>query len=329
MGRCQETEESGSHSTLETCDLSWENYLHERSDNSSNSSTEDGATEGGEETSGCVYKPSLQLRKKVINHAELVKALRYHLCCPFSSTCETEPWLRDTFLSYYDKGDPEYRKACMALQRESQFWTFEQLLEIYDSDNVAPIWYARSSTHYMDRNESFAVLDDLLVFQLGTKVQDFMTQLFHIMERSAGKRNTMYVSGPAQSGKTYFFDVVAAFYLNVGHVANFVRGEHFPLNDCISRRVLYWNEPSIMPSAYDTVKMLTAGDPCPANVKYQGHSTITKTPLIITSNVSALFNDVVFQERVYSSIWKQCDFLRFCSRKPHPMAYADLVLKYV
>lgn len=112
----------------------------------------------------------------------------------------------------------------------------------------------------------------------------------------------------------------------MGHVANFVRGEHFPLNDCVARRVLYWNEPSIMPSAYDTVKMLTGGDPCPANVKYQGHSTITRTPLVITSNSDGYFTDDAFQERVLRLSWKPCSFLKKYTLKPTPIGWMKLVI---
>uniref|UniRef100_T1KBZ7 Parvovirus non-structural protein 1 helicase domain-containing protein n=1 Tax=Tetranychus urticae TaxID=32264 RepID=T1KBZ7_TETUR len=98
--------------------------------------------------------------------------------------------------------------------------------------------------------------------------------------------------------------MVASYYLNVGHVKDFVRGQNFPLNDCDNRRILIWNELSIMPSAYDTVKMLTEGDPFPASVKHRNDATILKTAIIFTANNNKL-----------------CDSLKQIDGCPHPLSY--------
>lgn len=51
-----------------------------------------------------------------------------------------------------------------------------------------------------------------------------------------------------------------------------------------NKRVLYWDEPNFEPAAIETLKMLLAGDKCPANIKYKDHQIINKTPVIITTN---------------------------------------------
>lgn len=102
-------------------------------------------------------------------------------------------------------------------------------------------------------------------------------------------------------------------------------GEHFPLNDCVQRRLIVWNEPSIMPSAYDTIKMLTGGDPCPANVKYQGHSVIARTPVIFTSNKNCFPNTEVWKQRIFFEKWQSCPELKAIKKYPNPRTYASLM----
>lgn len=139
----------------------------------------------------------------------------------------------------------------------------------------------------------------------------------------------MSLTGPANCGKNYFFDMVCAWYINCGFCANFVRGQNFPLNDCVSRRILMWNEPSIMSSAFDTVKMLTAGDPLSVAVKYQNNSVINRTPVIFLSNRAIFPRSAVFESRIFFEEWKQCAYLKDLNKYPHPATYPYLINTYV
>ena len=140
----------------------------------------------------------------------------------------------------------------------------------------------------------------------------------------------MFIVGKPNSGKTWFIDMVAAFHLNIGNVKNVVRGQNFPFNDCINRRMLIWNEPSIMPSGFDSVKMLAGGDPCPTSIKYQGDGTITRTPLVFTSNKNIFsINDSVWTSRMYFESWEPCSLLKDINGYPHPMTFKYLIDKYI
>lgn len=114
-------------------------------------------------------------------------------------------------------------------------------------------------------------------------------------------------------------DMVCQFYLNVGGVANFVRSEGFPLNNCPYRRLLYWNEPSICPGGEESVKMLAGGDPCVANIKHGDHITIPRTPLVVTGNGDTFLNCDMMKSRVSTFYWKEAPFLQKLQKKPHPM----------
>lgn len=123
--------------------------------------------------------------------------------------------------------------------------------------------------------------------------------------------------------------MVCAYHVNTGLIANFVRGQNFPLNDCVSRRILMWNEPSIMLSAYDTVKMLTAGDPTSVAVKYQNNGTINRTPIIFLSNKQLFPQSEIWTSRMYFEYWNPSPFLKILDKYPHPLTYYNLINKYV
>lgn len=123
--------------------------------------------------------------------------------------------------------------------------------------------------------------------------------------------------------------MVCAYHINCGLCANYVRGQNFPFNDCVSRRILMWNEPSIMQSAMDTIKMLTAGDPLSVSVKYQNNGTINRTPIFFLSNKPVFGNNDAWKPRIYFEQWNKCPYLKDLTLYPHPLTYYNLVKKYV
>lgn len=287
------------------------------------------SSETGDPVPRSNYEPGPKIKKKVEAHRRLVQAIKQFLCVPIPSTCEIQPWLEDPYLCYFDKRDLDYQRAVSQVARESCLYTLPQIIKLIADTEVA-VWYARTPGHYLDTDIGQQALEDLLMLQYGSahEITAFLGRLIDITEKRLPKKNTMYVQGPPNCGKTWFFDCVCALYLNVGHVANMVRGEHFPLNDCVQRRLIMWNEPSIMPSAYDTIKMLCGGDPCPANVKYQGHSVISRTPVIFTANADVLPRTEVWNTRVYREKWRPAPFLRPIGGYPSPISLIMLLNKY-
>lgn len=138
------------------------------------------------------------------------------------------------------------------------------------------------------------------------------------------------LAGEANSGKNFFFDMVVAYYINTGYCANIVRGQMFPFNDCINRRLLFWNEINFCNSAIDTIKSLTGGDTLSTPIKFYGNQALTRTPLICLSN-NELFNrnDSIWSSRIFFENWRQATFLRDLPLYPHPLTFYDLIKKYV
>lgn len=335
----QRTQEStGLSCTMEMCELSSEDDARQ----SSHSGPDETSTQRNQRTtrSASGERQSVSRSKririgpsqyKVNNHAAMMAKILELLVTPLANSCEHYKWLDDPILSFYDKSDLDYRRAISVVQRKIALYSFREIIELSSKSPDGPIYFARDNNHYMSYGDSLAAVKELLFHQYKDEknVIAFLKRLCAVCEKQIPKKNSMYITGPPNAGKTWFFDMVTAFYLNVGHVANMVRGDHFPLNDCINRRLLMWNEPSIMMSAYDTVKMIAGGDPCPANVKYQGHSVINRTPLILTANRCVFQkNDPVWNSRMFFEQWTTAQLLKTYTKYPHPRAYGLLMVEY-
>lgn len=265
-------------------------------------------------------------------YSYILTKLETLLCIPIESSCETQEWLSDSSLLFVNKSDPEYKKACSAFNRKTHFLKYDEILSYHTNPLAIGLYFQRSDRHYYSLTTSLQFCEKLLFHQFETedKVISFLTILWQIAEKQLPKKNTLMIVGPPNSGKSWFFDMISSFYLNIGHVKNFNRNSSFPLNDCVQRRVLMWNEPNIAPSEFDTVKMLAGGDPCACAIKYEGDGKVTRTPLFITSNKQIFpVNDPVWSTRIAFYTWRSCPLLAEAEFYPHPLTYKLLLEKYV
>lgn len=122
--------------------------------------------------------------------------------------------------------------------------------------------------------------------------------------------------------------MLTAFYLNVGHARNWNKNENFPLQSCINRRIILWNEAQVEHSAHDSVKLLLGGDPCPANIKYLDTQTISRTPIIITANRRLIPWSAPFNQRMVRYDWLAAPYLKTLTKKPNPLCYLELLYQY-
>ncbi|KAF7495457.1 Protein Rep40 [Sarcoptes scabiei] len=258
-------------------------------------------------------------RKLRITEALLLNMSKL-LVVPIESSCHVEAWINNRELSIFNGTSCEYKNACSLFNRRIQLLNYEEIKLIHKTTENA-VYLSRNNQHYYNPDESLIHIEKLLECQFPEydKKLEFIQTLYDICEKSRPKLNSIFLLGPANCGKSWFADMVTSFYLNVGHVKNFVRGQNFPLNDCVCRRILLWNEPSIQPSSYDTVKMLAGGDPCACAIKYEGDGKITRTPLIFTSNTKQFPNSDIWKSRIATYNWQPCSYLKNCDKYPHPL----------
>lgn len=322
---------------LERSEFACEMFSGEEGLRRTNNQTDNGIIGGIENTSNSGYSnisrvgivPRKQLANKIYDHDSLVSQIMNLCVVPFENSCNNELWIKDKYLRFYDNSDPDYKRACSTVRRSTTYLTLEELIKLHEDTSTFRYYYSSKPDYYLSTQESFEWVDKLLIHQYGDSVKDFLTRLINVTEKQLPKRNTMFIKGKPNCGKTWFVNMLAAFYLNVGNVKNFVRGQNFPFNDCVNRRILIWNEPSIMLSAFDTLKQLTEGDHISVAVKYQGDTVLHRTPLIFTSN-KQIFNPTqeMWTSRIYFEEWKIAPFLKDCKQYPHPSCFKSLLNKY-
>lgn len=88
----------------------------------------------------------------------------------------------------------------------------------------------------------------------------------------------------------------------------------------MQRRILLWNEPNFEPGSEEILKLLFGGDTCSAKIKYEGDACILRTPIIVLTNRDVIPNDDTFNSRVWKYTWKVAPFLKYLTKKPHPIA---------
>nr|QTE04097.1 MAG: nonstructural protein [Turdus naumanni ambidensovirus] len=277
------------------------------------------------------YKPSPKVKSRLIDLHELVRIITTVLATPFHASCETAPWMEDPNLASFDKSDSDYKKAVSYVQRKTQSLTYVDLLHWYSAADKGPIWYSRQDGHYLPLLESWKVVHGILLHQYGSViyVKEFLVRLYNVLEKQKPKKNSMFILGPPNCGKSYFFENIICYYLNIGHGSNACKGESFPFNEFPGKRVLIWDEPLIAPSYMETVKLIAGGNPASVNVKHQNFSVVNRTPLIFTSN-NAIFNqeDPMWSTRMYFEKWKPDDELKNVTGAPNPLCLLVLWIQY-
>lgn len=124
------------------------------------------------------------------------------------------------------------------------------------------------------------------------KTADFARKLTRVINRRSGKRNTFWVHGTSNAGKTQLMlSFVNAYFPHSFGVPNNSIRTQFTFNDCMNRRVILWEEPFINADNIEDCKLLFGGQDLRTDAKYQTSAIVESTPVIITSN---------------SELWKNC-----------------------
>nr|QKN88758.1 MAG: replication protein [Dependoparvovirus sp.] len=100
--------------------------------------------------------------------------------------------------------------------------------------------------------------------------------------RRFGKRNTVWLYGPATTGKTIIARAIAhavPFYGNVNW-----NNENFPFNDSVNKMLIWWEEGKITAKTVEAAKAILGGSDVRVDQKCKASQQIDTTPVIITSN---------------------------------------------
>ncbi|AEM37643.1 Rep78 [California sea lion adeno-associated virus 1] len=97
-----------------------------------------------------------------------------------------------------------------------------------------------------------------------------------------GKRNTVWLYGPATTGKTNLAEAIAHSVPFYGCV-NWTN-ENFPFNDCVDKMLIWWEEGKMTSKVVESAKAILGGSKVRVDQKCKSSVQIDSTPVIITSN---------------------------------------------
>lgn len=104
----------------------------------------------------------------------------------------------------------------------------------------------------------------------------------NVLSGNFGKRNCLYLFGPASTGKTTLTSCIASAVKIYGMVNH--NNKSFPFNDCTGNLLNWWEECTMLEEFVEGAKCLMDGSQVRVDVKHGGSVTVKGTPMIITSN---------------------------------------------
>nr|QKN88756.1 MAG: replication protein [Dependoparvovirus sp.] len=117
--------------------------------------------------------------------------------------------------------------------------------------------------------------------------------------RRFGKRNAIWLFGPATTGKTNIAEAIAHAVPFYGCV-NWTN-ENFPFNDCVNKMLIWWEEGKMTAKIVESAKSILGGSRVRVDQKCKSSQQIDSTPVIITSNTDMTMvvdgNTTTFEHR--------------------------------
>lgn len=292
----------------------------------------------GELGSGKYPRPSQKKRSKFEVLAEAFQTLlsKYTPVPPISIKTVIPLNHSDFELEMFNpKNKDILQAACELYALEINSKTLGDLKEFYAAAKC-PTFYSHDVdpfSYYHDRETSFDFVKRLLEYQIGEEenIKMFLTNLRDWFDKKgwAGntKVNAICVVGPPNSGKNYFFDILAAIACNVGHIGRVNnKTNNFALQEVVNKRLVVGNEISMEDGAVEDFKKICEGAACNIRVKHQGDKIFCKTPVLLISNslLSICYDTAFNNVRLYTMNWKSAPLLRESNKKPYPLVLFDL-----
>ncbi len=273
-------------------------------------------------------------RKKIFQKSILDMCHKYCMA-PIKDIFNHVKWLRDPELQFIRADNKLAMSVLDTFAHDVCNWSLKEFYDMYMDPNCNPCFCARDNDpfkYYYSVDKSVEILTQLVRFQFGNNeldIYDFLLDLYNVVERNAGKCNSILVLSPHSAGKNFFFDTLLAFCLNKGQLGNPNKHNTFAFQEAAGKRILLWNEPNYENSQIDKLKMVLGGDNYTVNVKCKSDVAVIKTPVIVLTNkVVGFMEDVNFSERVHQYTWMAAPFLAEYSLKPHPIAIYELFKNY-
>nr|QOD39601.1 NS1 [uncultured densovirus]QRG24236.1 non-structural protein 1 [Densovirinae sp.] len=264
-------------------------------------------------------------------HQKILDFMMNYPCSPIVNIINHPLWLEDDDLKFMRADNKIVKDVIDMFMAQLCTWNLYDFNSLYKRIECKPSFaggFVDNNDYYYNISDSVNILIKLLEHQFQQdydRINEFMSQVYNIIEKKIPKTNCILICSPPSSGKNFFFDVFIDYLLNKGQLGRANRFNQFAFQDAFTKRIILWNEPNFESSMVDTIKMMTAGDAYNVNVKHKSNCGVFKTPLIIlTNNKISLMYDEAFKDRIIQYHWQAAPFLKDCSKKPTPLAAFEL-----
>lgn len=214
-------------------------------------------------------------------------------------------------------------------------WALNDFAKYYTNPSVKPYFNVYNTTQtdvYYDVPTSIEIASRLLLYQYGgspENVHYFLTDVLNVIDMRINKLNTIAIHAEPNAGKNYFFDPIAAFFINHGCIGSCSKPDKFDIREAVSKRIVLWNEPKYEACHVNKLKELLGGETTRIHVKYKGDVTLQCPPIIILTNkILSIFGMEAFKSRIKIHRWRAAPFLREYDKKINPLFLPGLFDKY-
>lgn len=210
-------------------------------------------------------------RSKTLGTAKIESCISFfkkYTPSPLENALLLPEWMMDPDLMYLTRDDVIFQKSIDIYRRRIISYSVEDVCKLYTDNSKFNALNGNISEYYLSLEDSVSKLRELLIFQCGENYEHFLNFIYSWFNKKSVKQNALLLVGPSNSCKMLFSYILQDLAVCVGQIANFNRYNQFPLQNCLDKRLLYWDEPNFEPSSLETIKMFLAGDKCPANIKF-------------------------------------------------------------
>lgn len=148
--------------------------------------------------------------------------LRWYPCCPPDAFINVKQFYDNPFVNHLPDNHKSIGVALRNWSAKIRQWKLIDFVRYYHNPRVSPYFnvYARPiDDYYFDVETSVNITKQLLLYQFDnepTLITKFLTDLYNIIDFIIPKFNSMCIESPPSAVKNFFFDAVAAFFLNYG-----------------------------------------------------------------------------------------------------------------
>lgn len=164
------------------------------------------------------------------------------------------------------------------LKCEKQNKTFEQMIdEFCQSPDIL------SDEEYESPEDSYTYFLSWCKFQHIDPLE-IITNTMDVMNKKQLKKNSICLIGDTNAGKTVMFaDPIKYIMRFVGQIGNRTEN-NFMWQDCVNCCLICIDECIMDPAHLEDLKMVLGGEKVSVSVKFQGNSSLNRTPVILTGN---------------------------------------------